>query len=215
MTYIEKLKKAKSRDPIYTHNINVLVPTTVLEFDLSYIIKNDELLTIIKQHKKEFPVGIKEYDKMRDLRAWHSNWLTHLINLKFDPFIQTIKSCLDSHYPEIEITNFWFTTYEDSGYATKHNHSPAFLSGVYFVECDAKSAPLTLYSGASEETVDIQPKVGKLVVFPGYVYHSVNVSDPETNRTSIAFNFHVSRNKNYITEDQIEKIKKLCRGTDV
>jgi hypothetical protein len=214
--FFKKLIEYKAKEPINTYTLDVVVPTTILEFDLSKIIDNNELLSIIDQHKKDFPISLKDYDTRTNVNAWHSDWKTHLINQKFQPFIDTIKSCLKNHYHRLELSDFWFNIYEDTGSAKRHNHSPLQLSCVYFVECDEESSPLIIDNNSLDrKTIVIQPKVGKLVVFPGYTYHSVKNNGAENNnkRTSIAFNFCLEGNSS--TQDQIEKRKKLCRGTDV
>jgi hypothetical protein len=212
MSFIKKLSESKAKEPINSYNMDVMVPTTILEFDLSAIIDNNELIDIMKQHKQEFPIGLNEYDS-RTLHAWHSDWKTHLITDKFDPFINKIKSCLKGHYANLVLAEFWFNTYEDMGSARRHRHGLNQISGVYFVECDENSSPLVIDNNYKNiEHITIQPKPGKLVVFPGYTYHSVS-KNTSLKRTSIAFNFYISYND--LTKEQVEERKKLCRGTDV
>jgi hypothetical protein len=213
----KKLIEHKAKEPISTHTLDVVVPTTILEFDLSKIIDNTNLLNIIEEHKKEFPVSMQDYDERTNVKTWHSDWKTHLINQKFQPFIDSIKSCLKNHYPHLELSDFWFNIYEDTGSAKRHNHGPLQLSCVYFVECDEESSPLIIDNNSLDrKTIVIQPKVGKLVAFPSFVYHSVKNNGTKNNnkRISIAFNFYIAYNEN-VTDEYIEERKKLCRGTDV
>ena len=214
MSFIRKLKEAKSKEPINTHSMEMIVSTTILEFDLSVIIDNNELLSIIDQHKKDFPISMKDYDTRTNVNAWHSDWKTHLITDKFDPFIDKIKYCLKNYYSDLFLSDFWFNIYEDSGSAKRHMHGFFQISGVYFVECDDTSSLLVIDNNSkNRETITIQPKPGKLVIFPGYVYHSVSKNKNSKKRTSIAFNFCIECDKP--NQEQIEERKKLCRGTDV
>jgi len=215
MSFIKKLKESEAKEPINIYIMEMMVSTNILEFDLSAIIDNNELLSIIDQHKKDFPISLKDYDTRTNVNAWHSDWKTHLINNKFDSFISKIESCIKKYYPtKIFLEDFWFNIYEDSGSAKRHAHTPFQLSGVYFIECDENSSPLVIDNNhKNKETITIQPKPGKLVIFPGYAYHSVSKNKNSTKRTSIAFNFCLEGNSS--TQDQIEKRKKLCRGTDV
>lgn len=38
MSFIKKLSESKAKEPINSYNMDVMVPTTILEFDLSAII---------------------------------------------------------------------------------------------------------------------------------------------------------------------------------
>jgi hypothetical protein len=206
--WLKKLIESKAKEPINTYTLDVVVPTTILEFDLSRIINNEELNNIIKQYRKEFPKGLEP----TSVFAWHSDWKTHLISTEFTNLVTAIESCLDKYYTHLELVDLWINMYDETGSAKRHNHRPAYLSCVYYVEAEEGSSSLIIDDNSEKNnkiTVDI--KSGKLVVFPGYTYHSV----PENNkkRTSIALNFFITSHNP--TQEQIEERKKLCRGTDV
>ena len=211
--FFKKLIEHKAKEPINTYALDVVVPTDILEFDLSKVVDNAALLKIIEQHKKDYPVSMQDYDERTNVRAWHSDWKTHLINPDFNEFIKIVQDCVQKHYSELILSDFWFNTYEDSGSAKRHRHGSMQISCVYFVECDEKSSPLVIDNNSTDKkTIVIQPKPGKLVVFSGFVYHSVknNGIEDSNTRTSIAFNFHIKPET--LSEEQIEGRKKLCRG---
>jgi len=213
MSFIKKLKEATSKEPINTHTMETMVTASILEFDLSAVIDNAELLLIIEQHKKDYPNSLKDYDERTNVNAWHSDWKTHLINKKFDSFISKLESCIKKYYPNAYLQDFWFNMYEELGSAKRHMHGPFQLSGVYFVECNENSSPLVIDNNhKNKETITIQPKPGKLVIFPGYVYHSVSKNKDSKKRISIAFNFCLECDRP--SEEQIEERKKLCRGNN-
>lgn len=106
---------------------------------------------------------------------------------------------------EIEITGAWANVNPPGGLNSAHTHPNNYLSGVYYVDIPAGTGqirfsdprpqaqvilPPTVEQTAfntNEVTVDVMP--GRLVLFPGWLTHSVPVNRSEAERISIAFNF--------------------------
>jgi hypothetical protein len=69
----------------------------------------------------------------------------------------------------------WGAIYREGDYTVMHNHWPHLWSFVYYVNCPDGSAPLLfdrcLHPGKGIERV--VPKRGLMVLFPGWVHHSV------------------------------------------
>ena len=69
----------------------------------------------------------------------------------------------------------WGAIYREGDYTIMHNHWPQLWSFVYYVSCSEGSAPLMfdrcIHPGKGRES--IHPKTGLMVMFPGWVNHSV------------------------------------------
>ena len=64
--------------------------------------------------------------------------------------------------------SMWFAKYDKGDYTEVHSHEPyALFSWVYFVNCPRGSSPLVLNGKR------IKAEEGKIVIFPGNVYHHV------------------------------------------
>ena len=95
----------------------------------------------------------------------------------------------------------WGTVLSDGGYQVPHMHPLAWLSGVYYVQVPADmtqtnaragwiefGAPPEDFGVASEpELHDIQPKEGRLLLFPSWFFHRTRPFEANASRISIAF----------------------------
>jgi hypothetical protein len=124
-----------------------------------------------------------------NVKAWHTDYLLHLNNKKFEPIINlAIKFCehVSSEYYSTEdlkygCVNFWAMRYTKGNYAIKHNHFPADFSCVYYVDVKEKSSPIIF-----EDTHVVYPKNGMMILFPGSIDHDVPPTDHD--RTVVSLN---------------------------
>ena len=100
----------------------------------------------------------------------------------------------------------WMTLFKQNEYAHIHSHGTADVSGVYYFKTsgDGKDGILTfpeinvqidssyLMKGVSEP-FSIEPKVGTVVLFPGWVRHGVGTNVSGQNRVSFSFNLDLER----------------------
>lgn len=219
MSWFETLKKKQNHidsiTPVSTTELSINVKINILEFDLSKVIDNNELLEKIYAYKEKYPVSMQAYDERTNLRTWHSNWRTHLISTEFDPLIKQITLCLKNNLFggfEYSIADFWLNIYDNQGYAKRHNHALCAYSIVYFVNSSDASENLIFDNnviGDKRKEIIVKPTPGKLVVFPGSVYHRVDTNSKDTgSRISIAANFNaVSDDTDDITKQRISLSK--------
>jgi len=103
----------------------------------------------------------------------------------------------------------WANLARTGAYNAIHNHTPALFSGVYYVSTgdpprdNPRSGLIEFvdprpgsHGGAMPthtftKPILIDPEPGMLIVFPGWLLHTVHPYDGETPRLSIAFNLHV------------------------
>ena len=103
-----------------------------------------------------------------------------------------------------ELDNMWANVNYKGCYNEKHNHPLSHLSGVYYVKVPDENSEIVFYdprvikemyptdhedNPAFWETVRFRPEEGKLILFPSYLQHSVNINNSDEDRISISFNF--------------------------
>lgn len=100
------------------------------------------------------------------------------------------------------ITQSWTNYTTENQYHHTHNHKNSYLSGVFYVEAVDGVDRITFYSNRDSQ-FDVHPielnmfnslswwypvKTGSLLIFPSYLYHSVQKKNQSNTRVSLAFN---------------------------
>tara|TARA_R100000152_G_C6662311_1_gene100876 strand:+ start:61 stop:663 length:603 start_codon:yes stop_codon:yes gene_type:complete len=85
-------------------------------------------------------------------------------------------------FPKVD--EMWGIIYEDGDFARVHSHYPCLWSGVYYPEGNDKSGKL----GFPSLGVEVTPKKGLVVIFPGTLYHYVERMFGDSKRMAVAFN---------------------------
>ena len=131
---------------------------------------NKELKNIISEFRKKYP----ESDNS-NVKAWHSHFDTHKKEPKFNMLIDRIMDA-SRDFIRVKCTlyplNFWVMEYEKGNHTLKHNHWPATLSGVYYIDVEENSSPIIF-----ENNFTVKPKNGMLLLFPSIVNHEVPPSN--------------------------------------
>jgi hypothetical protein len=83
------------------------------------------------------------------------------------------------------ITNLWSAVYQNGDKTDPHDHSPLPGSFVYYLKASENSSPLFF----NDNNLSIVPEEDLLIVFPGYIIHSVPESSEKEKRIVIAGNF--------------------------
>ena len=131
---------------------------------------NNELKKIILEFRKKYP----ESDTS-NVKAWHTHFDTHYKEPKFKILIDKIMDVIEEFIKikcNLTPLNFWVMEYEKGDHALKHNHWPATLSGVYYIDVEENSSPIIF-----ENNFSIKPKNGMLLLFPSIVNHEVPPSE--------------------------------------
>ena len=127
---------------------------------------NNKLKNIISDFRKEYP----ESDNS-NVKAWHSHFDTHKkepkFNILIDKILKKSQEFLEVNF-NLHLLNFWVMEYEKGNHAIRHNHWPATLSGVYYIDVEENSSPIIF-----ENNFVIKPKNGMLLLFPSIVNHEV------------------------------------------
>ena len=134
-----------------------------------YIEINKELKKIILEHRENYIPDLGS-DKS-NVKAWHSHFDTHYKEPRFNILINKILKKSQEFLKincNLHPLNFWVMEYEKGNHAVKHNHWPASLSGVYYIDVEENSSPIIF-----ENNFTIEPKNGMLLLFPSIVNHEV------------------------------------------
>jgi uncharacterized protein (TIGR02466 family) len=102
---------------------------------------------------------------------------------------------------ELNIRDSWVNYFNPGQYEERHCHTPALISGVYYLKTNGKDGNLTIFpstiglesSGPKPtqlgySSVEYGPEEGKLILFPSWVPHAVKMNKTQDTRISIAFN---------------------------
>ena len=162
----------------------------------------------IKLLNKQDPDGLTK----SNLLGWHSQYFD-LENEKPRYFVNSISASLNHVFSdmgwnikdqEVKITSMWAIINKKHASNTSHIHSNNYISAVYYVKApkncgniifqDPRSVTSFRYPKISKPNklnsnvfID-QPKEGFLVLFPSYLYHSVELNKSNQERIVISFN---------------------------
>ena len=102
--------------------------------------------------------------------------------------------------PQLSIQSFWINQNNKGDYNIPHNHPKCLFAGVYYMDAPRDCGRIILEApyadtveyGAVENYFHTQYRIpvkkGLLLIFPSWIKHSVETSNSDQKRTSIAFN---------------------------
>ena len=145
---------------------------------------NKYLKEVILEHRQNNPESTNS-----NVKAWHSSWVTHQENPKFQPIAETFLAAVnfisegyyncDRLLTKYEVANFWCMMYEDTEWTKRHCHYPSDFAVCYYVDVDPGCAPIIFESVVDDEVnrnnkpLTIQPQNGMLLVWPAELQHEV------------------------------------------
>jgi len=148
-------------------------------------------------------------------KSWHGNIWQSDDNLHQDPLFRkftelAMAACVDvlrflrMRFEALALTGCWANMYKESGVGPYHTHPNNYLSGVYYVDAPENCGQLkfidprpqaSLIAPVPVEPTEfnshslfVDPREGKMVVFPAWLPHMVLPNMSGKIRTSIAFN---------------------------
>ena len=153
--------------------------TTIVDDHVEF---NKYLKQVILEHRQKFPETTKS-----NVKAWHSSWVSHQENPKFQPLIDlTLDACkfISAGYYECEnieynVINMWAMMYEDTEWTKRHSHFPSDFAVAYYVDVEPGSAPVIFESVQKDglhdnnQPLTLQPQNGMLAIWPAMLHHEV------------------------------------------
>lgn len=176
----------------------------------------ESMLTgIDNQSIKQYALGLRsKYPgaNISNRGGWHSKELDLPLPQSLDNLINDLTEFLNNYCAQwtgindLILGNWWININGKNNYNAEHDHQNAVLSAVYYVEVLANNTgnlvlhredPSRYYLGKykkdkthfTQQMYISEPTCGKLVVFPAWTKHSVEMNNSDTERISIAFNF--------------------------
>lgn len=97
----------------------------------------------------------------------------------------------ESSFP-LTIKRSWITFCPKDTWGHLHHHTDCMIAGVYYFEVEQLSGKLRLYSPLqfnkeNSNYLDIEPELGTVVMFPGWMGHEILPNKSDNMRISIAF----------------------------
>ena len=185
--------------------------TTILD---DHVEMNKYLKQVILEHRQKFPETIKS-----NVKAWHSSWITHKENPKFQPLVdRVISACkfISAGYYECDdieyhVINMWAMMYEDTEWTKRHSHFPSDYAVAYYVDVEPGSAPVIFESVQKDgihdnnQPLTLQPQNGMLAIWPSMLHHEV----PPTKgrRMCISMNIEKGSREKYINLSEATHIE--------
>ena len=190
-------------------NINLFFATPIWTFQIDNHSKiNEEILKYIKSLQIEDPIGIKKSNNL----GWHSK-LFNLRDEEVKSFFQSIQKYIgkvidDSGWNNPSnnfiVTSAWSIINVKSSSNSRHIHSNNYISAAYYAKAPKNCGDIIFYdprnsrlirkpktntgNDLNAEIIKIKPQDGLLVLFPSYLYHSVDENLSEEERVVISFN---------------------------
>jgi len=160
-------------------NKPMAVFTTILD---NHVELNKYLKQVILEHRHHNPETTKS-----NVKAWHSSWITHSENPRFQPLIDltldALKFISAGYYEcddtEYNVINLWAMMYEDTEWTKRHSHFPSDFAVAYYVDVEPGCAPVIFESVVKDEINDnnqpltLQPQNGMLAIWPAILHHEV------------------------------------------
>ena len=172
---------------------------------------NVNMLEYITELQTNDPNGIKK----SNVFGWHSKNF-EMNDEKVINFFAYIKPNInktlidmgwDDSNNKINVTSAWSIINKKNASNARHIHSNSFISAVYYVSAPKNCGDIVFHdprearvirkpngikaNNLNAEVINITPQSGLLVLFPSYLYHSVNENDSDEERIIISFNIDI------------------------
>jgi hypothetical protein len=120
----------------------------------------------------EWNIGSFEISNLKD-------YILGFLNLRY-PFVSQKNQ-------KFSFNQFWGNIYRKGDYAVNHDHLFNDFSIVYFLKSKQNDSPLIF----SQSQTKIEPKEGRLIIFPSYVQHQVPAHTSNDTRITLSGNIEI------------------------
>jgi len=147
-----------------------------------------------------------------NVKGWHSQTNMHEIPV-FKPLVDALFKMQREIYKaewldrEPQLGNMWANINYKDGYNRPHIHPNSLFSGVYYIKAPPNCGKITFNDPRPGiqtvmpqrikgqpvkhlwREVHIEPKVGRILMFPSWLWHAVEPNESNDIRISVSFNF--------------------------
>ena len=185
-------------------------PTSVWYFQVAdHERLNAELLRRIEAERQRDARGVADRSSVL---GWHSATDLHR-RPEFAAFVEAVRRHAlevaefqrwDLGRGDLAVLDCWANVNGKYAGNAYHNHANSFLSGAYYVRAPEAggalvfrdpregalllSPPLAEYTPWTFQTVRYQPAPGRMLIFPSWLYHTVEPNLGDQERVSLSFN---------------------------
>jgi len=118
--------------------------------------------------------------------------------------------CIDlgiDRYQSLKIESSWVDILGPEGFQFAHNHSPSMVSGIYYHQSSREDGTLIFESpniyfttyefpnnaAQCTKNLEFRPKKGRILLFPSWLTHFVDVNRSRDDQISLSFNLKLSK----------------------
>lgn len=175
--------------------------------------QNEKLCALVKRLQEEHPEGAQRSNQ----GGWHSSEkvdvreLPQVADLKkvLMDAAKTVATGLGFEGRSMFLASAWFVVSPSGAANVRHVHPQSFLSGAYYIKAPAGSSPICFHDPRlakvyatpistspqgtpyGAEAVKYYVEESRLIIFPGWLEHSVAAHRAEGERIVLSFNFVV------------------------
>jgi uncharacterized protein (TIGR02466 family) len=187
-------------------------PTTFFARDLDgQVLENvqNEISAVISKIKEESTLAPTGGNMMTTF-LWGKGNANDIYKYQLTNLKEAIKSAVDDYTiglnykgQPFEFGGSWFNISGRGGSHYDHVHPYTRIAGTYYFQTNGIDGNLKLQNPnpimhmggfpsdmLSDEAIKVPPKVGRLVLFPSWLTHRVEMNDTDSERISIAFNIN-------------------------
>ena len=180
---------SKIQDNVYkTITTKTDIDANIYIFNLNNKICSEGIVEAVLRYKNNYPTSNQSY-----VKSWHSDFFMHLRTDDFNELIFEVENRTRLTIEEgkdCKVAECWGIIYNEGDKTDRHKHDNLSYAAVYYAYAKNCQTPLKFDNG-----IEIVPKTGMLIVFPGYLHHWVPKIENEDKRITVAFNissFYIS-----------------------
>jgi uncharacterized protein (TIGR02466 family) len=186
--------------------------TPIFQDDIAdFVDQNEKLCALVKRLQAEDPKGVQRSNQ----GGWHSaetpdvRELAEFADLKkvIMDAAKTVAGGLGFEGRSMFLASAWFVVSPAGAANVRHVHPQTFLSGAYYIKAPEGSSPICFHDPRltkvyatpmstnpqgtpyTAETVKYQVEERRLIIFPGWLEHSVPAHQASGERIVLSFNF--------------------------
>ena len=153
-------------------------------------------------HNENISIILNEMDdaqsKTTNVKAKMSEWYMHHHYTEFQWVCDKAINLAERNSPhqvDYKVYDCWGAIYRKGDWTKKHDHWPNVWSFVYYVDCSDDCAPLLFNDGYDDWgfNLEVRPIIGKMVLFPSVLVHSVPEQTCDFERIMVAGNICLSK----------------------
>lgn len=177
--------------PVYENNL----PRQFTKQEFEYVLECQKFYTKNYGNTTSSNNYVLDEDPMNDIKNFIMFCVREYMNNIIAPAFDV----------DIRITQSWFNYTNPGEFHHKHSHPNSFISGVFYFQSDPLKDKIVFYNPhqtymynlnvpsnnlneLNSQSIWLNNKPGKIIIFPSKLEHSVSVTESNNTRISLSFN---------------------------